>query len=167
MSTSFSILDQTHNDHIQFDILHELEIELKSNNYLIKFDLLLNVIERSLSTSPIVIPKAIHPPPPVSFPLIVQQVRAMKRFEIERNLPIQTCDTIDRVKAHLGHRLVEMKNKQCSHCLHLSAAETTGIVPKPIYNRDLAIDLLKLTNTIIIETNYVFKGSQKNSIFFS
>ncbi|CAF4021845.1 unnamed protein product [Rotaria sp. Silwood2] len=157
------------------NILHELEIESKSNNYLIKFDLHLNVIERSLSTtkhssppitisdsslstSPIVIPKATRPPPPVSFPLIVQQVRAMKRFEIERNLPIQTCDTIDRVKAHLGHRLVEMKNKQCSHCLHLSAAETTGIVPKPIYNRDLAIDLLKLTNTIIIETNYVFKA---------
>ncbi len=71
------------------DILHELEIESKSNNYLITFDLLLNVIEKSLSstkhlsppittsdsslsslsTPPIVIPKATRPPPPVSFPL--------------------------------------------------------------------------------------------------
>ncbi|CAF3585943.1 unnamed protein product, partial [Rotaria sordida] len=148
-------------------ILHELEIVSKSNNYLITFDLLLNVIERSLSTtkyslppitisdsslstSPIVIPKAARLPPPVSFSLIVQQVyyngietnhyhshdntlnsirhrkknyytktiRAMKRFEIERNLSIQTCDTIDRVKAYLGDCLVEMKNKQCSYCLH-------------------------------------------------
>jgi len=112
MSTFFSILDQTHNDHIQFDvfkcywtlsfsfdnssssssssssldILHELEIESKSNNYLIIFDLLLKVIERSLSTtkhssppitksdsslstSPIVIEKTTRPLPPVSFPL--------------------------------------------------------------------------------------------------
>ena len=105
----FSILDKTHTGYVPFDvfkrywtpsfsfdnspstpdILHELEIESKSNNYLITFDLLLNVIERSLSstkhpsppittsdsslsslsTPPIVIPKATRPPPPVSFPL--------------------------------------------------------------------------------------------------
>jgi len=105
----FSILDKTNSGHVPFDvfkrywtpsfsfdnpsstsdILHELEIESKSNNYLITFDLLLNVIERSLSstkhssppmttsdsslssisTPPIVIPKPTRPPPPVSFPL--------------------------------------------------------------------------------------------------
>jgi len=60
----------------------------------------------------------------------------MKRFEIERDLPIQTCDTIDRVKAYLGDRLVEMKNKQRSYCLHLSAAEVcfTNIKLFCIYN---------------------------------
>lgn len=105
----FSILDKTHTGHVPFDvfkrywtpsfsfdnssltpdILHELEIESKTNNYLITFDLLLNVIERSLSstkhssppittsdsslsslsTPPIIVPKATRPPPPVSFPL--------------------------------------------------------------------------------------------------
>jgi hypothetical protein len=105
----FSILDKTHSGHVPFDvfkrywtpsfsfdnpsstsdILHELELESKSNHYLITFDLLLNVIERSLSstkhssprittsdsslssisTPPIVIPKATRPPPPISFPL--------------------------------------------------------------------------------------------------
>ena len=105
----FSILDKTSSGHVPFDvfkrywtpsfsfensssttdILHELEIESKSNNYLITFDLLLNVIERSLSstkhssppittsdsslsslsTPPIVVPKATRPQPPISFPL--------------------------------------------------------------------------------------------------
>jgi hypothetical protein len=105
----FSILDKTNSGHVPFDvfkrywtpsfsfdgssstldILHELEMESKSNNYLITFDLLLNVIERSLSstkhssppittsdsslsslsTPPIVIPKPTRPPPPLSFPL--------------------------------------------------------------------------------------------------
>lgn len=105
----FSILDKTHTGYVPFDvfkrywtpsfsfdnssltpdILHELEIESKANNYLITFDLLLHVIERSLSstkhpsppittsdsslsslsTPPIVVPKATRPPPPVSFPL--------------------------------------------------------------------------------------------------
>jgi hypothetical protein len=105
----FSILDKTHSGHVPFDvfkrywtpsfsfdnssstidILHELEIESKRNNYLITFDLLLNIIEKSLSstkhssppittsdsslsslsTPPIVVPKATRPPPPVSFPL--------------------------------------------------------------------------------------------------
>ena len=105
----FSILDKTHSGHVPFDvfkrywtpsfsfdnssstpdILHELELESKSHNYLITFDLLLHVIERSLSsakhssppittsdsslsslsTPPIVIPKATRPPPPISFPL--------------------------------------------------------------------------------------------------
>ncbi len=47
----------------------------------------------------------------------------MKRFEIERDLLIQTCDTLDRVKAYLADRLLEMKDKQRSYCLHLSTAE--------------------------------------------
>jgi len=47
----------------------------------------------------------------------------MKRYEIERDLLIQTCDTLDRVKAYLADRLLEMKDKQRSYCLHLSTAE--------------------------------------------
>lgn len=51
----------------------------------------------------------------------------MKRFEIERDLLLQTCDTLDRVKAYLSDRLLEMKDKQRSYCLHLSAAEVSFI----------------------------------------
>ena len=47
----------------------------------------------------------------------------MKRFEIERDLLLQTCDTLDRVKAYLADRLLEMKDKQRSYCIHLSNAE--------------------------------------------
>ncbi|CAF0924142.1 unnamed protein product [Rotaria sordida] len=285
----FSILDKTNSGYVPFDlfkrywtpsfsfnnssstsdILHELEIESKPNNYLITFDLLLNVIERSLSstknssssppppittsdsslsslsTPPIIIPKATRPPPPISFPLnrstsvvvttptqknieqqipvvyrsyngtennhyhshdntsipvrhrkkiIIQKptrlngnlytenpsmsmrrntihtneidfsmIRAMKRFEIERDLLLQTCDTLERVKAYLGDRLLEMKDKQRSYCLHLSTAETTGIAPEPIYNRDLIADLLKLANTVITEANYDSKKSSDRS----
>lgn len=272
----FSILDKTHSGHVPFDvfkrywtpsfafdnsssttdILHELEIESKPNNYLITFDLLLNVIERSLSstkhpstttttsesslsslsTPPIIVPKATRPAPPVSFPLnrstsvvvvtptpkkiehqipvvyrsyngsennhyhshentvipvrhrkkfLIQKptkqhvniynenpsipsrrntihnteidfsmIRAMKRFEIERDLLIQTSDTLDRVKAYLTERLQEMKDKQRSYCIHLSTAETTGMAPESIYNRDLVADLLKLANTVVAEANY-------------
>lgn len=47
----------------------------------------------------------------------------MKRYEIERDLLLQTCDTLERVKAYLSDRLAEMKDKQRSYCLHLSSAE--------------------------------------------
>lgn len=47
----------------------------------------------------------------------------MKRFEIERDLLLQTCDTLDRVKGYLTDRLLEMKDKQRSYCIHLSTAE--------------------------------------------
>jgi len=47
----------------------------------------------------------------------------MKRFKIERYLLFQTCDTLDRVKAYLADRLLEMKDKQRSYCIHLSNAE--------------------------------------------
>jgi hypothetical protein len=47
----------------------------------------------------------------------------MKRYEIERDLLLQTCDTLDRVKAYLADRLIEMKDKQRSYCIHLSTAE--------------------------------------------
>lgn len=47
----------------------------------------------------------------------------MKRFEIERDLLLQTCDTLDRVKSYLTDRLLEMKDKQRSYCIHLSTAE--------------------------------------------
>ena len=106
----FSILDKTKSGHVSFDvfkrywtpsfsfdqststfdILHELEMESKARNYLITFDLLLTVIERSLSltkhpspplttasdsslsslsTPSILIPKATRPAPPISFPV--------------------------------------------------------------------------------------------------
>ena len=51
----------------------------------------------------------------------------MKRFEIERDLLLQTCDTLERVKSYLADRLLEMKDKQRSYCLHLSAAEVCAI----------------------------------------
>jgi hypothetical protein len=72
----FSILDKTNCGYVPFDVfkryfdcststadfLSELEIESKSNNYLITFPLLINVIERSLLTTKhppsILIPKA-------------------------------------------------------------------------------------------------------------
>jgi hypothetical protein len=127
----FSILDKTHSGYVPFDvfkrywtpsfsfdnssstseILHELELESKSNNYLITFDLLLNVIERSLSstknssppittsdsslsslsTPPIVVPKATRPPPPISFPLnrstsVVVVIPTPKK--VEKQIPI-------------------------------------------------------------------------------
>ena len=47
----------------------------------------------------------------------------MKRYEIERDLLLQTYDTLDRVKGYLSDRLLEMKDKQRSYCLHLSTAE--------------------------------------------
>ncbi|CAF1357362.1 unnamed protein product [Rotaria magnacalcarata] len=282
----FSILDKTNSGYVPFDlfkrywtpsfsfdnssstsdILNELEIESKPNNYLITFDLLLSVIERSLSstkhssppittsdsslsslsTPPIIIPKATRPPPPISFPLnrstsvvvntptpkkVEQQIpviyrsyngsennhyyyshdntsipvrhrkktfvqkatkqngniysenplmstrrntihtndidfsmiRAMKRFEIERDLLLQTCDTLERVKSYLADRLLEMKDKQRSYCLHLSAAESTGVAPEPLFNRDLVADLLKLASTVIIEANYDSKKSSDRS----
>ncbi|CAF1583880.1 unnamed protein product, partial [Adineta steineri] len=90
-------------------------------------------------------------------------IRAMKRFEIERDLLLQTCDTLDRVKVFLADRLIEMKDKQRSYCLHLSTAETTGIAPEPIYNRDLVADLLKLANTVIAEAQYDSKKSSDRS----
>lgn len=105
----FSILDKTNCGYVPFDvfkrywtpsfslghpsskldILRELELESQSKNYLITFDLLLHVIERSLSSSkhlssgintsdsslsslstpPILVPKVTRPAPPISFPL--------------------------------------------------------------------------------------------------
>jgi hypothetical protein len=127
----FSILDKTHSGHVPFDvfkrywtpsfsfdnssstpdILHELEVESKSNNYLITFDLLLHVIERSLtstkhpsppittsdsslsslSTPPIVVPKATRPPPPLSFPLNRSTsvvVAAPTPKKVEQQIPV-------------------------------------------------------------------------------
>ena len=49
----------------------------------------------------------------------------MKRFEIERDLLIQTCDTLDHVKTYLIDRLLEMKDKQHSYSLQLSTAEVS------------------------------------------
>ena len=130
----FSILDKTNSGCVPFDvfkrywtpsfsydnessrsgILYELEIESKPNNYLITFDLLLNVIERSLSstkhsslpittsnsslsstsTPPIVIPKATRLPPPpssTSFPLnrstsVVVVTPPLKK--VEQQIPV-------------------------------------------------------------------------------
>src|ERR1700728_4049878 len=72
----FSILDKTNSGYVPFnvfkryfdstsstlDFLNELEIESKSNKNLITFNLLINVIKRSLSiTKP-------PPPPPIIIP---------------------------------------------------------------------------------------------------
>jgi sulfate adenylyltransferase subunit 1 (EFTu-like GTPase family) len=51
----------------------------------------------------------------------------MKRFEIERDLLIQTCDTLDHVKTYLIDRLLEMKDKQHSYSLQLSTAEVNRV----------------------------------------
>lgn len=47
----------------------------------------------------------------------------MKRFEIERDLLIQTSETIEQVKWYLNERLIFMKEKQKSYCQSLSHAE--------------------------------------------
>ena len=74
----FAILDQTNSGHVSFDLFkryfdsssstidfsNELEIEAKSNNNLITFDLLINVIKRAISfskTPSILVPKAMRP----------------------------------------------------------------------------------------------------------
>lgn len=269
----FSILDKTKSGHVPFDvfkrywtptftmessssttdILNELEMESKSKNYFITFDLLLSVIERSITTTsdssissmstppPIVVPKVKRPNSSICFPLnrstsvvvvnssakkvdqhqipstyrsynvgiernqfdyndcstssngLIRQrkkvhcqkvlkqmndgsaehqtvptrrnsihsneidfamIRALKRYEIERDLLVQTCDTLDRVKSYLIDRLLEMKDKQHSYSIQLSAAETTGIAPESIYNRDLVADLFKLANTVLLQANF-------------
>ncbi|CAF2960547.1 unnamed protein product [Rotaria sp. Silwood2] len=51
-----------------------------------------------------------------------------------------------------------------SCCIHLSTAETTGMTPESIYNRDLVADLLKLANTVLAEANYDSKVTKRTSI---
>jgi hypothetical protein len=79
----FSIIDKTNSGYIPFDVfkryfdcsstkfdfLNELEIESKSNNNLITFNLLINVIKRSIS-----FPKQ-PPQPPPQPPIIIPKVR--------------------------------------------------------------------------------------------
>lgn len=126
----FSILDKTNSGYVPFDlfkrywtpsfsfdnsstsdILHELEIESKPNNYLITFELLLSVIEKSLSstkhvsppittsdsslsslsTPPIIVPKVTRPPPPISFPLnrsTSAMVNAPTPKKFEQQIPV-------------------------------------------------------------------------------
>ncbi|CAF0906582.1 unnamed protein product [Didymodactylos carnosus] len=88
-------------------------------------------------------------------------IRAMKRFEIERDLLLQTCDTMERVKCFLTEKLIEMKEKQRYYCLKLSTSESTGIAPEPVYNRDLVADLLKLASTVLNEAQYDTKNVVK------
>ncbi len=80
----FSILDKTNSGYIPFDVfkryfdcsstkfdfLNELEIESKSNKNLITFNLLINVIKRSIS-----FPKQQPPPPPVQPPIVIPKAR--------------------------------------------------------------------------------------------
>ncbi|UJR20514.1 hypothetical protein I4U23_023642 [Adineta vaga] len=202
----FSILDKTNCGYVSFDLfkryfdcssstldfLNELEIESKSNNYYITFNLLLNVIQRTLSTTKqppsIQISKSKH-----SFVSIEQEIpimyrnsnvfnsrhqrksssrlnstdfsmiRSYKQYELERNLLLQTCDTLDRVKSYLTDRLVDMKEKQKSYCQHLTTAEIAGFAPESMYNRDLIADLFKLAYTVLLDVNYDFKKSFDHS----
>ncbi|CAF3351437.1 unnamed protein product [Rotaria sp. Silwood2] len=54
----------------------------------------------------------------------------MKIFQIERDLLLQTCDTIDRIKFYLSDRLLEMKD---SYCIYLSTGEVLFYKIKMIY----------------------------------
>ncbi|CAF1181901.1 unnamed protein product [Adineta steineri] len=172
--------------------LNELENESKINNYFISFNLLINVIKRSFSRikqqPPIIrIPKSIRssisfPVDTPQIPLIYQnfernisnpvyyaaneidlsQIRSLKQFEFERNLLIQTCDTLDRVKFYLTDRLLDMKEKQKSYCRYLAITEAMGLVAESMYNRDLIADLFKLAYTVIEHVNYDFKKSSSS-----
>ena len=66
----------------------------------------------------------------------------MKRYEIERDLLLQTCDTIDRVKAYLADRLLDMKDKKHSYCLHLSTAEVCPLL--------IRVLLFRLGNVLVL-----------------
>ncbi|CAF1547288.1 unnamed protein product [Didymodactylos carnosus] len=90
-------------------------------------------------------------------------IRAMKRFEIERDLLLQTCDTMERVKCFLTDKLSEMKEKQRYYCLKLSTSQFTGITAEPVYNRDLVADLLKLAHNVLNEAQYDTKKSDQSS----
>lgn len=133
----FSILDKTNVGYVPFDvfqrywtpsfqlgnsasrldILHELEIESKPNNYLITFDLLLHVIERSLSTTkhvsasdsassssslasstpPIVVPKATRPN-------VVEQAFPLNRSTSVVVVPVQTKKVEQREHVPIVYR---------------------------------------------------------------
>jgi len=78
----FSIIDKTNSGYIpfnvfkryfdcsstKFDFLNELENESQLNNNLITFDLLINVIKRSVSFTK-------HPPPPPPLPIRIPKIR--------------------------------------------------------------------------------------------
>jgi hypothetical protein len=100
----FSILDKTNSGYVPFnlfkryfdctsstlDFLNELEIESKSNNNLITFNLLINVIKRSLLCTkhppppPILIPKATRPLNRSTSVLAISP----KAKKLERKIPI-------------------------------------------------------------------------------
>ncbi|CAF3401342.1 unnamed protein product [Rotaria socialis] len=84
-------------------------------------------------------------------------IRSLKQFEIERDLLIETCNTLDRVKLYLTDCLYDMKRKQKSYCRYLTTAETIGVEPEPLYNRDLVADLFKLANIVVQEVDYNLK----------
>ncbi|CAF0964241.1 unnamed protein product [Rotaria sp. Silwood1] len=223
----FSILDKTNCGYIPYnvfkryfdcssltsDFLNHLEIESNSNNHLITFNSLINVIERSLPLtnhlSSIRIPKIIRPlnrstsflvvspieekierqipiiyrnsneseeinshvSNPIYFTKQLQRnneinfsmIRSLKQYEIEHNLLVETCDTLDRVKLYLTNCLFEMKDKQKSYCHYLTTAETVGIESESMYNRDLVADLFKLANIVIQQVNYDVKKSSDRS----
>ncbi|CAF1090111.1 unnamed protein product [Rotaria sordida] len=223
----FSILDKTNCGYVPFnvfkryfdcssstsDFLNQLEIESNSNNHLITFNSLINVIERSLiptkypssipisKTKPqlnrsksvlVVSPleKKIqrqipivyrnsnrfqmtnsHVSNPIYFTKKLQRnneidfsmIRSLKQYEIERDLLVETCDTLDRVKIYLIDCLFEMKDKQKPYCHYLTTAETIGIEPESLYNRDLVADLFKLANIVIEEVNHDLKKSSDRS----
>lgn len=112
----FSILDKTNCGYVPVnvfkryfdcssstsDFLNQLEMESKSNNDLITFDLLINVIERSLltikSSSSIVTSKVTHPL--LTFPLnrsTSLSVVSLAERDVERDIPV-SYRTSDRLE---------------------------------------------------------------------
>jgi hypothetical protein len=100
----FSILDKTNCGHVPFDVfkryfdsststidfLNELEIESKSKDNQITFDLLLNVIKRAISS------RKTPPPPPVIIPRVARPINRStsvlvvppKTKKKERQIPV-------------------------------------------------------------------------------
>lgn len=103
---SFQLDNSSSSPSSRLDILHELEIESKAKNYLISFDLLLNVIERSLTTTKHVSPSSssssssssVTPPivvPKVTRPTVVEQEFPLNRSTSVVVVPVQTKKLVD------------------------------------------------------------------------
>ena len=134
---------------------------MKSNDNFITFDLLINVIQRLLNSSkkirqpvhrsmsnlsqhsksnrniPIIYRSSngLNTSNPIYFerkqPTDFAMIRALKRFEHERDLLVQTSNTIERVQTYLNTCLNRMISKQKSYCQYLSTAEVSHRVSFP------------------------------------
>jgi hypothetical protein len=128
----FTILDKTKSGYISFDVfkryfdctssslefLNELEIESKSNNNLITFNLLINVIKRSLSFTknppppppPILVPTPKHPLNRSTSVLVV----VPKAKKMQRQIPIAYRSSIglDMNKYNASNPIYYNRNNQ-------------------------------------------------------